>query len=132
VNKADLWAGSTNPFADSGNTELRGVDTARTIAERPSIIVVSRLVNGRTIQLPPQTVRIEILQNPREANEQRDGMVAISKQYVVVIGVKDHPTLPNTDLLRADQFFFQERMYEVAEFIASIPGRLMVSAMVTP
>ena len=130
MNRADRWLGSTRP--DTGNTEVRGYDTARLIADRPSAIVISRDVNGVTIQLPPQTVRLEPVQNIREANEQRDPVVTSAKQYVVVVGYKDHPSIPDTDLKRADLFFYQQRMWEVVEFIQTVPGRLLASASLTP
>lgn len=130
MNRADRWLGSVRP--PTGNTEVRGYDTARTISDRPSVIVVSRLVDGVTVQLPPQTVRLEPVQNIRESNEQRDPVVTSSKQYVVVMGYKDHPTIPDTDLKRADLFFYQERIFEVVEFIQTVPGRLLASASLRP
>lgn len=134
MNRADIWLSSTAPNPQAGNTEVRGFDTARLISARPSTIVVSRRDPDTrvTIQLPPQVVRIEAMQNIRGAKDLRDAMVAISEQYVVVIGFKDHPTMPNTNLLRADRFFYQERMYEVIEFIDTVPGRLLVSCELRP
>jgi hypothetical protein len=48
------------------------------------------------------------------------------------MGYKDHPTIPNTDLQRADLFYFQNRQYEVQEIIDTLPGRLMFSMDLTP
>jgi hypothetical protein len=132
VNLADVWLTSNAPNPQQGNTEVRGMDTARLIDARPSMVVFSRLVNGRTVQLPPQRVRLEVIQNIRGANEQRDALLATTKQYVVIIGIVDHPTIPDTNLLRSDQFFFNDRMWECIEFIDTIPGRLMVSAELLP
>lgn len=132
TNLADIWLTNSAPNPQHGNTEMRGMDTARLIDARPTMQVFSRLVNGRTVYLPPQRVRIEVIQNIRGANEQRDALLATTKQYCVVIGYKDNPTIPDTDLLRADQFFFQDRDYEIIEFIDTVPGRLLASAELMP
>lgn len=134
MNKADAWLGNNAPLSQWGNTEYRGMDTARLIAARPSRIVVSRRdpETGTTIQLAPQIVRIEVLQNPRQSNELHDAIVSTSKQYVVVVGNKDNPAYPDTDLTRADLFFYNGLMWEAVEFINTVPGRLLVSAVATP
>lgn len=132
TNLADIWLTNSAPNPQHGNTEMRGMDTARLIDARPTMQVFSRLVNGRTVYLPPQRVRLEVIQNIRGANEQRDALLATTKQYVVIIGFLDNPTIPDTDLLRADQFFFNDRMWEVIEFIDTVPGRLLASAELLP
>ncbi len=134
MNRADRWAGSAAPNPQRGNTEERGYDTARTIAARPFQIIIQRSVPGsdENVNLPPQVVRIEILQSARQALELHNTMLAISRQYVVVMGFKDHPTIPDTDLKRADRFFYDNLEWEIIEFIPTIPGRLLVSAMATP
>lgn len=109
------------------------VDTARRIADRPYTIIVTRdNGDGDVVTLAPQVVRVEVVQNIRSGVELRDALVAISKQYVVLIGYKDHPTIPNTNLLRADVFMFQNRQYEVIEIIDTVPGRLLASADLKP
>lgn len=128
MNLADIWAGSVDPNPQQGNTEIRAMDTARTIMQRPSEIVISRRnpATGQTIYLDPITVRVEIIQNIRGANELRDNWTDISRQYVVLIA------LPGTDLLRADQFFYGGLMYEIIEFVNTVPGRLLCSCEATP
>jgi hypothetical protein len=134
MNKADLWLGANAPNAQSGNTEERGIDTARLIAQRPSVIVVSRKLPGviGSTQLDPQTVRIEVSQGVHQAGEQRNVMVNTIMQYVVVIGYRNCPGYPDTDLERADRFFYQNRMYEVYDIIDTVPGRLLVSCELKP
>lgn len=134
INKADLWLGNAAPNAQPGNVESRGMDTARLIAQRPSIIVVSRKdpVTRNTIQLDPQTVRIEVSQGVTQGGEHRTIMLAVIQQYVVLVGYRNHPTIPDTDLLRADRFFYQDRMYEVYAVIDTVPGRLLVSCELQP
>lgn len=109
------------------------MDTARLIAAKSSTIVVSRRdpVTGKTIQLPPQVVRIEIAQ-PAQSIEKHDAMVSISKQGVIVIGIKDNPAYPDTNLIRADEFLYLGLQYEVIDCINTIPGRLLADAVATP
>ncbi len=132
MKRGAIWSGVTFPQQKPDVVQL-AVDTAMRIADRPSTIVISRLVNGVTIQLPPQTVRIEVVQNVRTSNEVRSRLegISIAEQYLVVIGFLDHPTIPNTDLRYADLFFYQARMFEALELITTVPGRLLVSAMLT-
>ncbi len=133
MNKADLWLGNTPPLATWGNQEYRGFDTARLIAARPSIILITRrLPSGDVIQLPPQTVRVEIIESPRNDSEKQDAMVSISKQYLEIIGNKDNPYLPDTDLQRGDMFLINGLQGEILEFIPTIPGRLLASGAITP
>ena len=134
MNKADLWLGNTAPLSNSGNTEERGMDTVRLIAQRPCQIVISRLdpVTQKTIQLPPQTVWLDVVQSIRNASEQFDAMVSISDQYVVIIGYKGNPFAPDTDLQRADQFFYANQIWDVVEFLPTVPGRLLASGSLRP
>lgn len=134
MNRADIWLGNTAPNPQAGNIEIRGMDTARLVNARPSTIVISRRDpdSRQTYQLPPQIVRIEAMQNIRGAKDLRDSMVSISEQYVVVIGLLNHPTLPDTNVQRADRFLYQERMYEVIEFIDTVPGRMLISCELRP
>lgn len=133
MNRGNIWSGAAFPQR-TPDVVQRAVDTAVTISERPSTVVVSRLVDGVTVQLPPQTVRIEVVQNVRTSNELRartEG-ISIPEQYLVLMGYKDHPAIPDTDVQFADLIFYQGRMYEILELITTVPGRLLVSAMLTP
>lgn len=138
MTRADQWLGNLAPNAQPGNIEVRAMDTARLIAARPVTIVVNRfVVNAETgldevIQLPPQTVRVELVQNTYGAKETRDSLIQQSRQYVFIAGILGHPTIPDTDLKRADQFLWQGLMYEVIDFIDTVPGRLLASGQVTP
>ena len=139
MNKADLWAGNLAPLSNSGNTEERGMDTLRLINSRPCTIVISRDVvdltapsGTRTIQLPPQTVWLDVIQSIRNASEKADAVMSSSDQYVVIVGVKDNPFMPNTDMIRNDQFFYQNLMWEVVEFLPTVPGRLLASGDLRP
>lgn len=131
-NRGAVWMGHVTP-QQAPSVQQFAVDTANRIAERPSEIVVTRnLDDGTTVQLPPQIVRIEIVQSIRDSGENRDALIEVSKQYVVGMGYRNHPTIPNTDVQRADVFYFQNRQYEVQEIIDTLPGRLMFSMDLTP
>lgn len=133
MNRADVWAGQIDPNPQRGNQEMRSYETARLIAARPFTIVVTRDDgNGKKETLAPQTVRLEVVQNIRSGVELRDALVAISKQYSVLIGYKNHPYIPDTNLRRADVFMYNGREWEVIEIIDTVPGRLLASVDLTP
>lgn len=132
MNRGQIWLNQPT-FPQAPDVTSLAIATAVRIAERPSTVVINRDTgDGNYIQLAPQTIRIEVVQSIRDSGENRDAMVAISRQYVVMMGYKDHPTIPNTDVQRGDTFYFQNRVYEVQEVIDTIPGRLMFSADLTP
>lgn len=127
-----VWMGHISPQQAPSQQQF-AVDTANRIAERPSTIVITRnLDDGTVITMPPQVVRIEVVQSIRDSGENRDALVEVSKQYTVGMGYKGHPTIPNTDVQRADTFYYQNRQYEVQEIIDTLPGRLMFSLDLTP
>lgn len=132
TNRADVWLGSTLP-TEQGNTEQRAYDARRLLAARPVwITVVREDPPGTSNTLAPQLVRIEIMQNVRSVEEPHNQWLSISNQYVIVIGHRDHPDYPNTDLKRADKFFHQGRVYEVIEFMDTVPGYLMAQCELKP
>jgi hypothetical protein len=106
------------------------------IQEKPSVVALERRVPGAgsitTITLPQQTVRLEVIQNIRGSAEPSNAWFDVSKQFVVMIGYKDHPYIPNTDVQRADLFFYLGLMWEVVEVINNVPGRLLVNANLQP
>lgn len=132
MNRGSLWSSGISPVTTPPDTISRAVDTWNMIQEKPSTIVLQRKTPNTdvTVSLPAQTVRLEIIQNIRESNELRDQWVAVPRIYVEMVCMKDHPTIPNTDIQRADLFFYRGRMYEVTEVIDSIPGRLLANANV--
>ena len=124
-------------FADDPIT--RALDTAALIAQRPFTVVLTRFDTNALTDLPavrtpliPQVIRIEVIQAIRGSVEVRDLFMNSSQQNVVLIGYRGHPTIPNTDMQRADQFFYQNRMYEIIEIIDTVPGILLASCELTP
>lgn len=139
INKADQWAGNVAPLSGGGNVqagnfEARGLDTLRTIMEQPVYVALIRLdpVTQKTIVLAPQVMRVDVVQSIRNASEKFDAMMSVSDQYVVIMALKDNPFAPNTDIQRSDMFFFAQQMWEVSEFLPTIPGRLMASGKLKP
>ena len=135
TNRADLWAGSVAPNPFAGNIERRSYDAARLINAAPALIVISRAVplTGETIQLPPQTVRLELLHPLRGGSEAIDAMLnEISIQFGVIIGYRGHPTIPNTDVQRADRFFWGGIMWEVTDFMPTFTDILLATLIVKP
>lgn len=134
-NRADRWAGSSRVNPQRGNTEERTFDTARLIAESPYTIIITRWnpITKLTFQLAPQIVRIELYHPTRGGIEAISPMMnELSIQNVVVIGYKDHPTIPNTDMMRGDQFLYQNLRYDINETIPTITGVLLMVGQVTP
>lgn len=134
-NRADTWAGSSRVNPQLGNTEHRDFDTARLIAERPYTIVITRYnpITKLTFQLVPQIVRIEVQHLQRGGDEKISQMMnALSIQQVVIIGYKDHPTIPNSDIQRSDQFMYQNLRYDVNDTMPTIPGVLLMTAVIKP
>jgi|SRR6185369_5546430 len=133
MNRGMRWLGKITPVQRT-DPLMRAVDTAYRIDSWPSATIVITRDNGdgNVVNLPAQTIRIEVIQNIRSGVELRDALVAISKQYIVLVGYLNHPTIRDADLKRADTFMYKGRMYEIIEIIDTIPGRLLASADLTP
>ena len=135
MNRADLWAGTLAPNPQRGNTEIRGYDTARLIGARPFTVVITRPdpLTNEVIVLPPQVVRLEVLHPIRGASEQIDNLMnELSVQYGVLVGFKQCPGIPDTDVQRADQFPYGGLLYEVTDFINAVPGILLATLTIKP
>lgn len=79
-------------------------------------MVEFRKLDGTT--LAPQKVRLEYEKAMRLA-ESPGGQAA--ERRLVIIGVRDHPTVPNTDIGRGYRFVFQDRQYTVLDPVVT-PG----------
>jgi hypothetical protein len=133
-NRGAIWSGAITPQIVPPDVTMRAVDTAVMIAEKPAVVTLRRKVPGSnaTIALPEQTVRLEVIQNIRGSAEPENMWFDVSKQYVVIVAMKDHPTIPNADIQRADLFFYLGFMWEVVEIIDNIPGRLLANCNIQP
>lgn len=134
MNRGATWSQGFTPNEVPPDPVNRAVDTWTMIMEKPAVVVIQRRIPGSdaTVELPAQTVRLEVIQNIRESNELRDAWVNVSRQYVELIGMKDHPTIPNCNIQRSDTFFYLNRVWEITEVIDNIPGRLLANGNLQP
>ena len=117
------WAGDNFPLATWLDDVQRGVDAARLIAEKPSVITVAR--GGDTLE--PQTVRIEPLGRPRFVISD-GGMTVIVE--ALIIGYRGHPAVADTDLQPGDRFMAGGVAYEIVGLAPALPDRLEAYAQV--
>lgn len=117
MSRADKWAGSTEPLHDY-NIEQRAYDTARTIAAQPFLIVINR---SGTL-LPAQQVRLDPFRHPYPGGGEID---VTAESTINIVGYKDHPTIPDTDINRGDTFRIGRRNYIVTDFLPAVPGRVI-------
>lgn len=100
----------------AGGTSLggdRAADAWRRIQDKPTSIVLKR----STTLLDAQTVRIEFSSG---ATEQQTANSVPGFLNVTIFGVKDHPTISDTDIQRGDRVVLGNTEYEVVGVIASI------------
>jgi predicted ATP-binding protein involved in virulence len=121
MSKADSWLGSTAVLSAVTTQEARANDTARRIAEKTTSIVVIRAGTA----LAAQNVRIDPLAAP---GEQSGEAGTVSRARMLVMGYKDHATIPNTNLQRGDRFKVGGVMYDVIDVTLGISGRLVAFA----
>lgn len=73
------------------------------------------------LDLPAQTVRLEAAQTA--AQELSGGAGVAVTQTVVVLGVADHPTVPDLDIRRGDRFVIDGAEYRVVD-VNRYPGEV--------
>ena len=84
--------------------------TWRRINQEPTVIRIRR--KGAT--LAPQTVRVE--QNLRVREDLKTNS-NLGVTITVVFGLRDHPTLPDTDIKPRDRFLYENSEFEVVTVI---------------
>jgi hypothetical protein len=98
----------------------RAIEAWQRISDQPTSITIQR--GDET--LDPQTVRLEFSDSAREDFDVRRGLdIAPGVQRVIVFGVRQHPTEPDTDLQRGDRFVIGLTEYEVIGVITA-PGEV--------
>lgn len=65
-----------------------------------------------------QTVRVE-MSNSTRREQNASGTATVTRQTVIVFGIQDHATLPDTDMQVKDRFFFGGNQYEIQTVVAS-------------
>lgn len=107
----DAWL-SGNTHAPVAN-ERAGLAWRR-IQDKPTSITVNR----EGVALPVQVVRIEYNETERVVTGEANG--TSSSRDVIVFGVKNYPTVADTDLKYGDRFAYNGQMFHVVFVITSI------------
>jgi hypothetical protein len=95
----------------------RAIEAWDRIEERATVITIRR--GGET--LDAQTVRIEMSDGGREDLTLRRGLnVMPGVQRAVVFGVRQHPTVADTDIQRGDRFVVGTTEFEVIGVIVGV------------
>ena len=94
----------------------RAVDAWRRVLRDPSSIALVRGVSD----IVAQTVRVEF-SGTGEETESAAGRSG--RQRVVIFGVKDHPTVADTNILARDRFVINEVQFQVISVI-NPPGEI--------
>jgi len=119
----NAWLGQGNEAISATN---RAVDAWNRIQRNPSVIL---LVRGKTAtSLPAQSVRIEF-DNTVSRDIDGEGAGKSSARGAKLFGVKDHPTVTDTDIARGDKFSLNEQKYRIVQIIA-VPGEIQATAEV--
>lgn len=116
----DSWLGISSGELAVMSASERAVLEWRRISDRPSSIELTRGAGQTSVKLAAQTVRIE---SDNTATWRDGALVTQGVQKVVVFGVKDHPTITDTDIQRSDRFSIDGVIYEVIS-IMTPPGEV--------
>lgn len=102
----------------------RAVRAWKRIQRDPSSIAVERSGNVQTAQ----TVRIEFsIENNSYAGQGQNTMP--SKRDLIIFGVRNHPTVTDTDLERGDRFVIGTSSYEITDVNDIVPGEVQADAV---
>lgn len=101
----------------------RPASVARIIGEKPSEITILRL-NGDVLE--PQTVRLDMLSAPTEA-QYANNWARVASQKLLLTGYKGHPTIPDTDIQAGDSFVYvdDDQRYEVRKVESQFRDRTL-------
>lgn len=100
-------------------------NVASLIAYNPSVIAIDGL-GARTVAA--QTVRIEMASTGATEALTMGGNALVNKQRMVVLGYKNHPTIPDTDIQQGDEFFYAEQRYRVVKTETHFRDRIIAIA----
>ncbi len=103
-----------------GNAQARAAEAWGRINEQPTTITIRR----GTETLDEQMVRVEYGDSAREDLDVRRGLnIVPGVQRAVVFGVRNHPTVGDTDIQRSDRFVIEATEFEVVAVIPA-PGEV--------
>lgn len=105
----DNWLARSSPI----NEADRAAAAWSRIQDKPTSVIVLRNGVARTAQ----TVRIEY---GNISNELQSNIGRNSVQDVIIFGIRNHATLPNTDIQRGDTINIHSARYEVESIIHTL------------
>jgi len=117
----NAWLAQGNEAISATN---RAVDAWNRIQRNPTSIT---LVRG-AVEQSAQTVRIEF-DNAVDSEYRGDGGGISSGRDAVIFGVKNHPTVDDTDIQRGDRFAINGQQYRVIQTIL-VPGEVQATCEV--
>lgn len=119
------WFGTSRVLDAWRGKEGRPGSVAQMIADDPFTITVTREAGGVTSTLTVQTVRIA--QRGTHGTEAflRAGVGFTSRQQVVILGYKNHPSVADTDLRYGDRFAYHGKYYTVTLIEKDFTDRLI-------
>lgn len=94
------------------------------IQHKPSAIQLKR--HGVSGLMAAQTVRIEY-SDTRGGSEVTGAGGKSSQQYLIIFGIRDHPTLPDTDIKRGDQLTIEGLQLRIIETVLTL-GEIQAKA----
>lgn len=95
--------------------QVRAMRTWKRIQDAPLSVTIIR----NSTALPAQTVRVDVFAGGGYGGEVTDTLI----QGILVLGVKDHPTVPDTDLKPGDRFIYDKAEYEI-QTVDKFPGSI--------
>lgn len=110
----DKWIASTNVRDTSA--AAKATEAWNAILDDSTSVVITR--NGSN--LAAQTVRIEY---QTWVTEDKGDMAEASRRSVWVFGVRDHPTVTDTNLQNGDKFVLNGNLYRVRD-VLFLPGEI--------
>lgn len=125
MSSAKYWRGTANLTWHLDVDLTMGIDII--IRLKPDEIVVQR----GTQKLAPQTVRVDYDGRRVPVTPKLGDVGAFNYSDVVIIGYHNHPTEPDLDLKKGDEFALRGRKYKVDEYFSLHSDRAVFGARET-
>jgi hypothetical protein len=128
MSRISRWIGSSKLGAYIGD-KARPASVGVIIDDKPTNIVITRVnqSNGQLTTLPAQRVRIDMVRMPADI-DLGDTVSAGGAQFVLVLGYKNHPTEPNTDIKIGDTFPYDNALHRVVMVEVGFTDRVLAIA----
>lgn len=107
------WFATSRLLGAWREREGRPGSVAQMIADDPFSISITREASGVTTTLAAQTVRIAQRGTTGTEAFLRMGSGVNSRQDVVILGYKNHPTITDTNIQYGDRFAYNGKYYRV-------------------